>query len=209
MDISLDVAKGISQVKERFKSEAAQRRAVPLLRKAMKRWLDMIAGQASQNAVTMFSSHPSGQLAKSIIAALKRGDGIAGEIYSKLIYAGIQEEGTDKPIKPVHGQWLTQPLPGARAGNKASGRIKMSARKFFEKYKNKPGTSVFIGKSKKGNMLIFLSEYKGKGRSKLTPLFLLRKQTTIQGKYYIKKAIESSPGFDEYLGDDFIRALTS
>ena len=205
MEVKLEVAKGISQVKKAFNSEKAEKRSLPILRKSMKEWLVLVAAQASTNAVTMFASHPSGQLAKSIKSLMRR-KALAGEIFSRLEYAGVQEEGTKTPIRPVNAKWLTQPLPGAKT---RSGRLKMSARKFFEKYKNTPRKSVFVGKSKKGNLLIFLSKYKGRGKTDLTPLFLLRKQTTIEGKFFIRKAIETSPGFDQYLGDKFIRALTS
>jgi len=205
MDIRLDVVKGIQQIKERFDFAKADSRAVPLLRKAMSVWLQKIAAQASLNAVSMFATHPSGQLAKSIMTALFPGQ-IGGEIFSKLAYAGIQEEGTiHGPIVPVNRQWLTQPLPAART---KAGRVKMSARKYFEKYDKVKGKSVFVGTSKRGNKLIFLSEY-SKGGSKLTPLFLLRKATSIEGKYFILKAIESSPGFGEFVGEDFIKMLTS
>lgn len=201
MDIRLDVVKGIQQIKERFDFAKADSRAVPLLRKAMSIWLQKIAAQASLNAVSMFATHPSGHLAKSIMTALFPGQ-IGGEIFSKLPYSGVQEEGTiHGPIVPVNRQWLTQPLPAART---KAGRLKMSARKYFEKYKKVKGKSVFVGTSKRGNKLIFLSE-----SGKLTPLFLLRKATSIEGKFFILKAIESSPGFGDYVGEDFIKMLTS
>ncbi len=204
MDISLDVIKGIQRVKEQFDSAKLSNQAASLLRKAMNQWLQKIAAQASLNAISMFRTHPSGQLARNIMSVVAR-RGMSGEVYSKLPYAGVQEEGTKNPIRPVNVQYLTQPLPAAQT---KTGRLKMSARKFFEKYQNNPKVSVFIRKSKKGNLIIFMSE-RMKTKTKLTPLFLLRKETSIEGKFYIYRAIESTPGFDQFLGDDFINLLKS
>jgi len=94
----------------------------------------------------------------------------SGVLLKKVKYASILDRGGE--IKPKRKQYLTIPL----------GKTKGWARN----YKN-----TFIQKSKKGNLLIFQKSGKGK-RSRIKPLFLLKKSVRIPAKRWFTNVIKKA-----------------
>jgi hypothetical protein len=91
-------------------------------------------------------------------------------------------------IKPKHGKYLTIPLEAAKAGKGGQGPGRGSAR-------GGPWGETFVGKSKAGNLIIFgrLRITKGKRvgelRSRIVPLFLLKKQVIIRARIHPEELI--------------------
>jgi len=100
----------------------------------------------------------------------------------------IGPRGQVSVIKPKHGKYLTIPLEAAKAGKGGQGPGRGSAR-------GGPWGETFVGKSKAGNLIIFgrLRITKGKRvgelRSRIVPLFLLKKQVIIRARIHPEELI--------------------
>lgn len=162
-------------------------KAIPFrLQQAIKYWLEAeLRRNVVQNVVSprYFKTHPTGNLANSFLTEVRmNGSVVSGEIFSKLIYAGIQNDGG--VIKPVHRKALTVPLDAAKT---PSGKVKQSA----AIYRAKGQTVAFKG-------FIWLKKGKGKNQ-KLVPLFKFMQQVTIKGTHYFDDAVKSTIPLEDYI----------
>ena len=99
---------------------------------------------------------------------------VRGQIGSPLIYASTQEFGAT--IRPKRAQYLTVPLPAALNAN---GMMKLP------KARDYPRT--FVARSRRGNLIIFQK----KGRGKIIPLFVLKRQVRIPPRLNLGVAVEA------------------
>lgn len=171
-----------------------------ILSKLLGKWLRVyVLSNVLRNIASpqYFKKHPTGQLAKSFLVKVReiRG-GAVGELFSNLIYAGVQEDGLKHDIKPKKAKALT--IPTTAATTKA-GRLKAWV-------KNKAYKSSFIGKSKSGKTaLIYAVRNK-----KPIPIFILKKKIEkgkIPGKHYVRDAIEITKPFDEVMAKEIMDKL--
>ena len=171
-----------------------------ILSKLLEKWLRVyVLSNVLRNIASgrYFKKHPTGQLAKSFLVKVReiRG-GALGELYSNLIYAGVQEEGLQKDIRPVKAKALTIPTDEAKT---PAGRLRAWV-------KNKAYKSSFIGPSKKKDTAII---YAIKAKKPI-PIFILKKKIEkgkIPGKHYVRDAIEISEPFDQAMAKEIMDKL--
>ena len=104
-----------------------------------------------------------------------------GTVYAK---THIGYPGQTTTIKPKRGKYLAIPLDAMKTkAGVARGGTAFAKQKFGK---------TFVQKSKKGNLIIFASKLKGRGKkrkSELIPLFVLKKSVTIKTRIHPYKLI--------------------
>jgi len=181
--------------------------AFELLYKELQTWTKTeIEARIIKNARDFFITHPTGDLARSFHAIVKRTTGgAASEVYSRLKYAGIQNLGGTINAKP--GGALTIPLDAAKT---AAGSTRQGAGSIRDQINSMVSSgkfeSTFIKNSKRGNALIF-GVPAGKP-DEIVPLFLLVKQVKLRGTLYAEIALLDAPEFSDWVQPRLLDLLT-
>lgn len=186
--------RGARDVADRI--DGAIDRAGPLIRKALRKYLEGVAtelvarhgtpwpGGTGHNSLSARSGALIDSIQRSVSVSGDKVDRLVGQIGADLDYAAIHEAGG--VIRARGGGYLTVPLPAALD---SSGLPKRRSARDWD--------NTFVKRSRKGNLLIF--QRRG-GRA--VPLYVLKREVRIPARLGMRdELLQQSPGFAKDVRD--------